>query len=66
MPAAGSPDSKYVRKVHYARSEDMVWRRALTRCGKNMWARHTTQVPAEVTCLTCRKFLAYWADKEGQ
>jgi len=37
-----------------------------TRCGKSLLSCDTTNDPAEVTCLTCRKFLAYWADKEGQ
>lgn len=53
MPAAGRPDSKYVRKVHYYRFPRSAGLRVTTRCGKRVLTRHTTRIPSEVTCKTC-------------
>ena len=53
MPAAGRPDSKYVRKVHYGYPRSDRPGYAFTRCGKNVLAKHATYDPLLVTCRTC-------------
>jgi len=53
MPAAGRPDSKYVRKVHYSQYVGVASDRVPTRCGKRVLQCHATYVPREVTCRTC-------------
>ena len=53
MPAAGRPDSKYVRKVHYGYPRRDRSGYAFTRCGKNVQLKHATNDPLLVTCRTC-------------
>ena len=53
MPAAGRPDSKYVRRVHYAPSVGIGGLRITTRCGKRVLQRYATRHFADVTCRTC-------------
>ena len=53
MPAAGRPDSKYVRRVHYSPSAGFEGLRITTRCGKRVLDGFTTMDPRLVTCRTC-------------
>jgi len=53
MPAAGRPDSKYVRKMHYRKWPVDRNKRVETRCGKHVLFEHATRAPYAVTCRTC-------------
>ena len=53
MPAAGNPQSRYVRKMHYSQYVGVVSERVTTRCGKRVLQCHATYKPEEVTCRTC-------------
>jgi len=53
MPAAGNPQSRYVRKMHYSQYVGVASERITTRCGKRVLQCHATYKPEEVTCRTC-------------
>jgi hypothetical protein len=66
MPAAGRPDGKYVRKVHYQARYHHWNTRVHTRCGKSVPPLFATSTPARVTCRTCLRALGYRLEREDR
>jgi len=55
--------SLYWYKIHWRNldhDDPTQWR---CPCGNHPELRFTTRIPAEVSCLTCRRFLVYWTNR---